>query len=153
MSQRFRLAVVLRLREMAEDRAQLGLAQALAAHHEAVADVHRLQDAAEVERQRLSSLQSGGAFSAGQLLDASDAVDGAQRSLERGRDRLQTAAGELFQARAVLAEATRRREVVERFRDRFVAAQRREEDRREAAFLSEMGVTRHAWRALGEGRQ
>ncbi|HEX8941145.1 MAG TPA: flagellar FliJ family protein [Candidatus Limnocylindrales bacterium] len=151
MSRRFRLSVVLRLREMAEDARRVELAAALADHARAVAAADALAERVRLERRWLTSLQRG-ASAAGELQAAAAGMDLAERGLAAGRERVAAAAARLLEARRALAEASRRREVVERLRDRFVAAQRLEADRREAAELSEISISRHAWRLVEDGR-
>jgi hypothetical protein len=56
-----------------------------------------------------------------------------------------------MQARTVLADATRRREVVERLRERMRAADAREAQHREDNVLSEIAGVRHARTMTSEG--
>ena len=73
MSNRFRLGIVLRLREMAEETARIELGHALDAHQRAVAAVEAAHGRAGEELRWLSNLQSGMA-EAGQLQTAVFAV-------------------------------------------------------------------------------
>jgi flagellar export protein FliJ len=149
MSNKFRLGIVLRLREMEEETARIALGHALDDHQRAVATVSAAQGRAGQEAQWLSDLQHRPA-EAGQLQSAVRAVDSAQRAIAAAQEKLGRATDTLFQARRLLAEATRRREVVERLRDRFVAAERREMERRDAMAMSEIASTQHAVRAVRE---
>ena len=115
MSGTFRLGVVLRLREMAEDAARARLATAVGGHREAT--------------ERLIELTV------------------AEEATAAGRRKLETASEVLMQARSSLAEASKRREVVERLRDRMHAAEAQEAQHREDNLLSEIAGVRHA-RAL-----
>jgi flagellar export protein FliJ len=149
MTNRFRLGIVLRLREMAEETARIELGHALDAHQRAVGAVQAAQGRAGAERQWLSDLQQRPS-EARELQSAVLAVDGAQRGIAVAQEKLGRATDALFQARHVLAEATRQREVVERLRDRFVVAERRESERRDAIAMAEIASTKHAIRAMRE---
>jgi flagellar export protein FliJ len=149
MSNRFRLGIVLRLREMTEETARIQLGHALEAHSQAIAAVQAAQGRAGEEAAWLSDLQSRRA-EAGQLQSAVYAVAAAQRGIVASQEKLGRATDALFEARRTLAEATRQREVVERLRDRFLAAERREVERRDAMAMAEIASTQHAIRAARE---
>ncbi len=149
MSNRFRLGIVLRLREMAEETARIELGHALDAHQHAVLNVQAAQGRAGAEQQWLSELQHR-PTEARDLQSAVFAVDAAQRGIAVAQEKLGRATDTLFQARRVLAEATRQREVVERLRDRFLQAERREAERRDAIAMAEIASTKHAVRAMRE---
>ncbi len=149
MSNRFRLGIVLRLREMAEETARIELGHALDAHQRALGAVQAAQGRAGAEQQWLNDLQHR-PTEARDLQSAVFAVDAAQRGIAVAQEKLGRAADTLFQARRVLAEATRQREVVERLRDRFLAAERREAERRDAIAMAEIASTKHAVRAMRE---
>jgi plasmid maintenance system antidote protein VapI len=74
VSARFRLGVVLRLRELAEDAAQAELAGALKVHRSALNALLESVGARDVERERAHALQhaatNAGATLAGELADA-----------------------------------------------------------------------------------
>jgi flagellar export protein FliJ len=145
MSNRFRLGIVLRLREMAEEAARIELAHAVDAHQHAVALVESAQDRAGQELRWLSSLQ-GGTSEAGQLQTAVFAVASAQRAIVAAQERLSRATDALFESRRLLADATRQREVVERLRDRFLVAERREREHQDTLAMAEIASTQHAIR-------
>jgi len=149
MSNRFRLGIVLRLREMAEETARIELGHALDAHQQAVAAVQAAQGRAGSEQRWLGELQHRPS-EARELQSAVLAVDTAQRAIAVAQEKLGHATDALFQARRSLAEATRQREVVERLRDRFLAAERREMERRDAIAMAEIASTKHAVRAARE---
>lgn len=154
MSSHFRLGVVLRLREMAEDAARARLGAALRDHRAAADDLVRLRSEAASEAARASDIQresvrSGGS-AAGDLIDAIEAVEQAERSVSSAQLRLATAAETLMASRRELAEAAKRREVVERLRDRFLARERLGRERLEEATLNEIASTRHAWALIEE---
>jgi len=151
MSNRFRLGIVLRLREMAEENARIELGHALDAHQQAVAGVQAAHGRAGAEQRWLSDLQQHPS-EAGEFQSAIFAVDAAQRAIGGAQEKLGRATDVLFQARRSLADATRQREVVERLRDRFVAAERREMERRDAVNMAEIASTKHAVRAMRERR-
>lgn len=147
----FRLGVVLRLREMAEESARVQLAHALAAYRDAGTALSRLVDEADGERRHFDDILHR-RQARGDLLHAgAEAVAFAERSVAAGEAQLESAARFLFESRAALSEARRRREVVERLRARYVAGVQREENRREEAFLGELATTRYAWRQIDEG--
>ncbi len=145
----FRLDVVLRLRRVAEDGARARLATSLADHRIAAMATERLAFDLDGERDLLVGLQAGGA-SGGQIRDGHDAVEHAERSLEAGRDRLARAGEALMRARLALADASRRREVVERLRDRAKLAQRHAAEHQAELELSEFATVRHAWAEIEE---
>jgi flagellar export protein FliJ len=154
MSRGFRLGVVLRLRELAEDAAQAELALALR-HHRSALDEHReaIRTAA-VESERAGSiLQASGSapsIPAGDLADAIASIELAQDAIVASQARVVTAAASLLESRGRLAEATSRRKVVERLRDRAAATEQLRLQRLEDALLNEVASTRHAWAALDE---
>jgi flagellar export protein FliJ len=146
MSNRFRLGIVLRLREMAEETARIELSHAVDAHQRAVAAVEAAQNRAGQELRWLSDLH-GGVSEGGQLQTAVFAVATAQRAIVATQERLGRATDALFEARRLLADATRQREVVERLRDRFLVAERREREHQDALAMAEIASTQHAVRA------
>ena len=149
MSNRFRLGIVLRLREMAEETARSNLSHDVEAHHRAVALVEAAQSRVRDELQWLSNLQ-GSRSEAGALQTAVVAVASAQRGVVSAQERLNRASAALFEARQGLAEATKQREVVERLRDRFLAAERRQADHLDTLSMAEIASTQHAVRAARE---
>jgi flagellar export protein FliJ len=151
MSDRFRLGIVLRLREMAEETARIELSHALDAHQRAVVAVEMAQGRAGQELRWLADLQCATA-EAGQLQTAVFAVASAQRAIVASQERLGRAADGLFEARRVLADATRQREVVERLRDRFLAAERHEREHKDTLAMAEIASTQHAVRVARERR-
>jgi flagellar export protein FliJ len=149
MSNRFRLGIVLRLREMAEETARINLSHAVESHQRAVALVEAAQSRVMDELRWLSDLQRSRS-EAGQLQTAVVAVATAQRGVVSSQDRLARASAALFEARQSLAEATKQREVVERLRDRFLAAERRKADRLDTLSMAEIASTQHAARTARE---
>ena len=151
MSSRFRLGIVLRLREMAEETARIELSHALDSHQRALAAVEAAQNRAGQELRWLSDLH-GGTSEAAQLQSAVFAVAAAQRAIVGAQERLGRATDALFEARQRLADATRRREVVERLRDRFLVVQRREMEHRDTMAMAEIASNQHAIRVAKEPR-
>lgn len=139
----FRLAVVLRLREMAEDQAKARLATALAAHRAAYDVLVEANTREHQALERLRSLQDQGGM-AGDIVASMRGVDHARAGVAAALEALEAASAGLVQARASLAEASKRREVVERLRDRIHQARLLEDQRREDALLSELAGVRHA---------
>lgn len=157
MTRDFRLGVVLRLRELAEDAAQAELATALRVHRSAL-DAHSgTIRAAAAECDRASAIQRacgpGGARPAAELADAIASIKVAQQAIVASQADVVLAAGRLLESRSRLADATGRRKVVERLRDRAAAGERLRLQRAEDAVLSEVASTRHAWAALDETRR
>ena len=143
MSAGFRLGVVLRLREMAEDAARARLATAVAGHREATERLIELTVAEEASMARLVTMGEDGA-QAGELRACRAGVEAAEQATAAARHKLETASEVLMQARSSLAEASKRREVVERLRDRMHAAEAQEAQHREDNLLSEIAGVRHA---------
>jgi hypothetical protein len=136
---------------MAEESARIELGHAVDDHQRAVAAVEAAQGRAGNELRWLSDLQHTTA-EAGQLQTAVFAVASAQRAIMASQERLGRAAGALFEARRLLADATRQREVVERLRDRFVVAERREREHQDTLAMAEIASTQHAVRAARGNR-
>jgi flagellar export protein FliJ len=149
MSSSFRLGIVMRLREMAEEAARIDLSHALDAHQRALGAVEAAQKRAGQELRWLSDLQ-GGTTEAAQLQSAVFAVAAAQRAIVAAQERLGRATDALFEARRKLADATRQREVVERLRDRFLAAEHREMEHQDTLAMAEIASTQHAVRVARE---
>jgi flagellar protein FliJ len=139
----FRLGVVLRLREMAEDAARARLGQALDAHRRATEALIALVERELDAQRRVEETQAGGA-QAGDIVAGMRGIEQAERATAAGREALQAATEVLAEARSALAEATRRREVVERLKDRLVEAAALEAQRHEDALMSEIAGVRHA---------
>jgi flagellar export protein FliJ len=157
MSRGFRLGVVLRLRELAEDAAQSELAVALRAHRSALDEHRELIRAATAESERACAIQrachAAGTVPAGELAEAIASIELAEEALAASQARVVSAAGSLLESRARLADATSQRKVVERLRDRATATERERAQRAEDALLNEVASTRHAWAALEDIRQ
>jgi flagellar export protein FliJ len=143
----FRLGVVLRLREMAEDSARGKLAAAIDVHRLAAEALVALLVREQAAQRRLLELAASGA-TAGDIVAVQHGIEAAELATAAGRTTLDAAGQGLMEARAVLADASRRREVVERLRDRLKAAEVHEAQRREDNVLSEIAGVRHA-RSLG----
>jgi flagellar export protein FliJ len=143
----FRLAVVLRLREMAEDAARARLGQAVEVHRRAT-DVLILLVERELAAQRRVEAHCGDGAQAGEIVAAQHGVEQAEQHTAAGRQALEAATTGLVQARTVLAEATKRREVVERLKERMALAEALEAQRHEDRVLSEIAGVRHA-RSMG----
>src|SRR3989442_5916442 len=133
---------------MAEESARVQLGHAMRAYHDAVAALDKLTRQADEERTRFGRLQHRSAGSAGDLADAADGVRMSERSVSIGESQLESAARFLLEARQQLAEASKRREVVERLRDRTLAAEALRQMRREEAELTELATNRHARRSF-----
>jgi flagellar export protein FliJ len=146
----FRLDVVLRLRRIAEDSARSLLGQALARHLAAMAAVDELGQDVATERAQLEVLQRAASAPAGDLREAHDGVEFAERALLAATGRVEDAARALFESRAALATATRRREVVERLRDRAHETARRAADHKTEVEMAEFATVRHAWAEIEE---
>jgi len=141
-----RLAVVLRLRRLDEDRARLALAAALAAETAIRDRLDGIRTEHAAACRTLATLLGGpvGAASVAELTAAVEVLEARRRRLAV---ELETAVGAAGEARTRLALATRRREAVERLRTRRLAERRREVERRLERELTEIALVRHA-RAL-----
>ena len=143
MSAGFRLGVVLRLRELAEDAARARLAATVVAHREATEVLIARTAAEHVAHDRLVSMGEDG-VQAGELRAARAGAETAEQATAAARTKLGAASEALMLARRALADATKRREVVERLRDRIRIVEAREAQRREDNVLSEIAGVRHA---------
>ena len=146
----FRLDVVLRLRRIAEDNARGRLADALSRHLAAAAELDQVGRDLAGERGKLETLQRAASSPAGDLRDAHDGVEFAERAHIGAGIKVEDAARALFESRAALATATRRREVVERLRDRARDSERRAADHRTEVEMAEFATVRHAWADVEE---
>jgi flagellar export protein FliJ len=157
MTPGFRLGVVLRLRELAEDAAQNELAVALRAHLSALDEHRESIRAATVESERACAMQrasrEGASVPAGELAEAIASVERAEEAFLASQAKAVAAADVLLESRSRLAEATSRRKVVERLRDRAAATERTRLQHVEDAVLNEVASTRHAWAALEQTQQ
>jgi flagellar export protein FliJ len=151
MSGKFRLGIVLRLREMTEEAARIELGHAVNDHQHAVAAVQAAHGRAGEELRWLANLQTS-LSEAGQLQSAVLAVAAAQRAIVGAQERLGRATDALFEARRVLAEAVRQREVVERLRDRFQAGERRDREHTDSMTMAEIASAQYSTR-LARQRQ
>jgi flagellar export protein FliJ len=149
MNRRIKLGVVLRLRELEEEEARAELAAAVEAHRRAV--TARDDTATELARRSMDlteiQLQPG---ASDRLIGAARALLAAGERREHANVAVKSAADMLMNRRGRLAEVSRRREVVERLRDRILAEERLAEDRLEQAVANEMATTRHVWLAVME---
>jgi len=143
----FRLGVVLRLREMAEDSARARLGQAVDAHRRATDVLIELVERELAAQRRVEAYCTDGA-QAGEIVAAQHGVEQAEQHTAAGRQALEAATAILGEARTALAEATKRREVVERLKERLAHAQALEAQRHEDMVLSEIAGVRHA-RSMG----
>lgn len=151
---RSRLDVVLRQRELDEQAARIEVAKAVAARQAAISAVREAQDLVLASLDEMSRLQhdasGAGGRSAGELGDAMNAARIAEQELFARETRANDLGFELLRAQARLADASKRRDVVERLMERIAAAARVEAQRREDAILNEMAGIRHALGSLGE---
>ncbi len=149
MSRHLRLNVVLRLREMAEESSRVELATALQGHRLATEAHERANERMAERMTSLTETQLEGGPADGLIIAARSLLDaGRQRDVEEGN--VAAAAIVLFDARSRLAEASRRREVVERLRDRILTEERLAADRRDVVEATELASARHAWRTILE---
>jgi flagellar export protein FliJ len=150
MSRRFRLAVVLRLREIEEDSARAALGGAIARHIAALADRHLALERVSAEQVWLRRMQMQAEANAGTLREAARSIEAATVAATAADQSLNAAAQVLLEARARLAQAKRRREVVERLRDRHVAAERARDDHAEVLRLADVAGVQHVYRGAAE---
>lgn len=143
----FRLAVVLRLRVLAEDAARARLGQAVDTHRRATNVLIELVQRELGAQRRVETFCEEGA-QAGEIVGAQHGVEQAEQHTAAGRQALEAATAILVEARTTLAEATKRREVVDRLKERMAHAEAIEAQRREDMVLSEIAGVRHA-RSMG----
>lgn len=152
MTRHVRLDVVLRLRELAEETARTAMATALERHLAANRALD-LADARVAERAaKLTDAQLTGGTAEDLIAAARDLVLAGRRRAD-GVHAREIAGEEVLDARSRLAEASQRREVVERLRDRIAAEERLVADRRDAAEATELASVRHAWRGILESER
>ena len=149
MAHPVRLEVVIRLRELAEDAAAGRLAVALTAHRVAASALTAAGERRLAETDRLDASLAG-PTTGSDLSGAALRLAQADALVRRRTTELTLVAETLLRARRDLADATRRREIVVRLRDRLEASQRREADRREAIRLDDVVTARHGRELLGE---
>ena len=150
MKRRSRLAVVLRMRELAEQRARARLGETLAARHVAAGSLARLQARAASERAWLGLLLGQQSASAADLRAGADSLALAQREISVAAHRLDLTDRAVLDARDALAVASRERDVVERLLDRIEQSERAAAERREIADLAEVAAGQRAWKRLEE---
>lgn len=139
-----RLAVVLRLRRLDEDRARLALGAELARE----AEIRRRLEAATAEHEATCAALAGvleRRTSAAAMAEASAALEVVERRRRRLADDLEAVARAVSEARAALGAASRRREAVERLRSRRLVESRRRTERRLERELTEIALVRRAW--------
>jgi flagellar FliJ protein len=138
-----RLAVVLRLRRLEEDRARLALAAALAVETAIRDRLDGIRAEHAAACGTLATLLGGpvGAASVAELTAAMEVLEARRRRLTIEHEAAVKAVGE---ARTRLALTSRRREAVERLRNRRLAEHRREVERRLERELTEIALVRYA---------
>ena len=157
MSAGQRLGVVLRQRELEEEAAAIELGRAVAAHQAAFEAVEHARAVLAVACTDAASLQrassQGAGLVAGDLREATASVRLAEHDVATSESRAAEIVDLLDQAQSRLADATRRRDVVERLMVRMAAAARLSAQRREDSALNEIASVRHVLAALGETRR
>lgn len=142
-----RLAVVLRLRRLEEDRARAALAAALARRAGLWARLEALRVEHDAGCATLAALLGAGTDAA-TLAGAAADVEVVERRRAELAGELEAAGRAVGAAQGTLAEATRRRRAVERLRERRLAERRREEERRLERELADLVLVRRAWSAV-----
>jgi flagellar export protein FliJ len=150
VSGRFRLGVVLRLRQLDEDAARGRLGSAITARLAVVALRNEAAARLASEHAWLAQLQGTRGASAGEMHEAVRAVGGAEAAHVSAIASVAAAEQALIEARARLAQATRRREVVERLRDRHVATERRRDEHAEVLRLADVAAIQYLSQRSGE---
>lgn len=149
MNRHVRLGVVLRLRELEEEAARAHLATALDAHRVAVRTCDETTERLAERSTILAEVQLDGG-SADRLIAAARMLVLAEERREAAEGAVESAARVLLDRRGRLADASRRREAVERLRDRILAEEHLAADRREQAAANDLATTRHVWLAVME---
>jgi flagellar biosynthesis chaperone FliJ len=150
MSARFRLGVVLRLRQLAEDAARAELGRALGGHRDAIDAAGIAHGRAAAMQAELAGIQEQPSPVAGELRRTADLADRAGEQVTTALALVEHCAEALLAARARLAEASRQRDVVERLRDRLTTANALAAARRSDAEMSEIAMQTHAGRRRAE---
>jgi len=149
MARHLRLDIVLRLRELAEEKARLQLAAALDGYRSATAAARAASSRLETELAGMASVQrTGGA--AATLTEASDQVALAEMFVDRCGADLDRATEQLMEARSELARATQQREIVARLRARLLLEERAQVERREAERIGDLVTARHVRELIAE---
>ncbi len=149
MSRHLRLGVVLRLREMEEEAARTRLAGALQTHRLALGSHDEAVGWLAERSVALAAVQLDGGW-AERLIASARALALAGERCAVASLAVETAAEALVTRRQELAGAARRRQVVERLRDRIASEERLATHRSEQAAASERTTARHAWLAIME---
>jgi flagellar protein FliJ len=149
MTRKFRLAVVLRLRQLDEDAARAKLGEAIAQRIAAVSARDAVERRLAAEHAWLSQLQ-GVSAAAGELQAACRTVAGAESARIAAEQQVAVSERGVLEARARLAQASKRREVVERLRDRHLAAERQRAEHAEIVRLADVAAVQHLWQHAGE---
>ncbi len=143
-----RLATVLRLRRLEEHRARLALARALGDHDAAR---RRLAVARAEQAAATAGLRSllEGRVPIAEVAARTAAVEVGERNRAVAEAKVEAAQRVVAEAREALATAIRRRNAVERLRQRRLAERRLAVERRSERELTEIALVRHA-RAIAE---
>ncbi len=141
---RDRLATVLRLRRLDEQAAQVRLREALVALAETERALGQWAATLADEEAWLALVQAGPTTGSA-CQAASAAVAQARTRRDTAALAVGEAAGQMALTRDALAAATRRREVVERLRERQHALARRAEERAETVRLAEVATVQHVF--------
>jgi flagellar FliJ protein len=138
----FRLERVRGLRERAEDEAREAYARTLQHHARGAAELARAAERVGGAR-GAHRAALGGPVAAAELLAHQAFLERTERAEQAAELEAHRRDAELEAAAGTLRHAARERQVLERLKERQLAAHRREAERREAAALDELALAVH----------
>lgn len=147
MARRFRLSIVLRLREQVEEQARLRIAETIADRELAQATRDRAANDLVAGADAIARAISTGPTTA--ITTAAAATEDYERELSAAERSLHAAQIEQQQAAEAFRTARAEREAIARLKDRYTAAERAARVRREVVTATETSTVRAARRAIG----
>jgi flagellar export protein FliJ len=147
MARRFRLSIVLRLREQVEEQARIRLAETIALTD--AAGRTRDQAAADLVAGAEAIARAIGSGPTSAIAAAAEATEGYERELATAERILAARRGEQQQAADDFRAARAEREAIARLKERYATAERAARTRRETAVAAEIASIRAARRIIG----
>jgi flagellar export protein FliJ len=147
MARRFRLSIVLRLREQVEEQARIAIAEAIALREAAQAD--RDRTAAEIVAGAAAIAEAISVGPTAAITAAAVATEGYEREIATAERAIAAAQFEQQRAAETFRSARAEREAIARLKERYTAAERAARTRRETVAAAETATMRAARVALG----